>query len=176
MAVKVADMRPRIHHTQFKAESTDGDAKGLSPDCGLLKTRVSLGPGPRTSCHFASSWVLVWVQGHGPKPITLITWVPQRKMGAGEAIARETCRPAPHVPSCPLLPYARFRGLVVLEKYVGVYLLRQEFRVYSSMHALRPGSLAAKNKGISIVKTELVKQTRLTVRPCTLNFAASYIK
>lgn len=59
---------------------------------------------------------------------------------------------------------------------MGVYLLRLEYRVCSSMHALRSGSLAAKNKGISIVKTELGKQTRLTVGPCTLNFMASYVK
>lgn len=63
----------------------------------------------------------------------------------------------------------------MLEKYVGVYLLRQEYRVYSSMRAPRPGSLAAENKGISIIKTELGKQTRLTVGPCTLNFMASYV-
>lgn len=59
---------------------------------------------------------------------------------------------------------------------MGGYLLGQEFRVYSSTHAPRPGSLAAKNKRISIVKIELVNQARLTVRPYTLNFMARYVK
>lgn len=40
---------------------------------------------------------------------------------------------------------------------MGVYLLRQEYRVYNSMHALRLGCLVARNKGISIVKIKSCK-------------------
>lgn len=39
-----------------------------------------------------------------------------------------------------------------------VYLLRQEYRAYNSMHALRLGPLVARNKEVSIAKIRVVKQ------------------
>lgn len=42
-------------------------------------------------------------------------------------------------------------------KDVGIYLLRQEYRIYNSIHVLRLGPLVARNKGVYTVKMGVVK-------------------
>lgn len=61
--------------------------------------------------------------------------------------------------SWPLPATASFKYLVVFEKKRhGVYFLRQEYRAYKSMHALRPHPPSVvKNKDISIAQTEVEK-------------------
>lgn len=49
----------------------------------------------------------------------------------------------------------------------------ESLQFYACSEARLP---SCQEQGVSIVKTEVVKQTGLIVGPCTLNFMANYVK